>query len=391
MDRFKDAALRALEEKKIQELKAQRVEKVKERDRIAEATRQLMEKQREEKRVEEQRKQEQIILEQEKKQALQRQESARREQETARREQQRREEERKAEEQRQEQARKAEEQRQEAIREAARREQLRRDEERRLEEQRREEQRRRDAEAAEQERLRLEALKLPPPECFRCKHPIHKSAINAAGKFWHKEHFVCYQCDQPLLGGKFYDKDGQLYCDSDYLRLFARKCSRCRQPILAKVIEANGLFFHADHLLCLECDAPLDAGFRESLGLLYCPKHADGPKTCFGCRGKIQNEEVLIAMGRTWHEQHFKCCECQQPPPHGSFCERDGKAYCEKDFDRLFSPKCHECRKPITGRVVSAMGVQWHAEHFVCTQCKTSLTGGVAYRIRDDKPYCEQH
>ncbi len=54
-----------------------------------------------------------------------------------------------------------------------------------------------------------------------------------------------------------------------------------------------------------------------------------------------------------------------------SFCfsgfhEKDGKAYCRKDYFDLFAPKCGGCARAILENYISALSSLWHPECFVC-------------------------
>lgn len=47
--------------------------------------------------------------------------------------------------------------------------------------------------------------------------------------------------------------------------------------------------------------------------------------------------------------------------------ELKGELYCLPCHDKMGVPICGACRRPIEGRVVNAMGKQWHVE--VCVFC----------------------
>lgn len=57
--------------------------------------------------------------------------------------------------------------------------------------------------------------------------------------------------------------------------------------------------------------------------------------------------QVVTAMGKTWHPEHFVCTHCQEEIGSRNFFERDGQPYCEKDYHSLFSPRCYYCNGPI--------------------------------------------
>ena len=73
--------------------------------------------------------------------------------------------------------------------------------------------------------------KLFRPRCKGCGKPILDSrALNALGGIWHRECLVCDHCNKPLAsagsGGSkhsFFQHNGGIYCEKDYLELFASK------------------------------------------------------------------------------------------------------------------------------------------------------------------------
>lgn len=75
---------------------------------------------------------------------------------------------------------------------------------------------------------------------------------------------------------------------------------------------------------------------------------------CEAC-GRAIVGQVVAALGKTWHPEHFTCVQCQQELGDKNFFEREGLAYCEEDYHKLFSPKCNYCNKPIydvCGRII---------------------------------------
>lgn len=51
------------------------------------------------------------------------------------------------------------------------------------------------------------------------------------------------------------------------------------------------------------------------------------------------------------------------------FHEKDGKAYCRKDYFDMFAPKCGGCARAILENYISALNSLWHPECFVCRVC----------------------
>ena len=57
--------------------------------------------------------------------------------------------------------------------------------------------------------------------------------------------------------------------------------------------------------------------------------------------------QVITALGKVWHIEHFMCDQCKVPLGTKNFYERDGAAFCEEDYHRIFAPKCNYCNGPI--------------------------------------------
>lgn len=52
---------------------------------------------------------------------------------------------------------------------------------------------------------------------------------------------------------------------------------------------------------------------------------------CHSCNNEISDGQALIALDKHWHISCFKCdtCGCIL---HGEYLSKDGKVYCEKDY-----------------------------------------------------------
>lgn len=126
-------------------------------------------------------------------------------------------------------------------------------------------------------------------------------------------------------------------------------------------------------------------------------------------------QKVVTALDRTWHPEHFFCAQCGAffgpegelllllllllfSPLHSSvfslqhcwglspcvcvclgFHEKDGKAYCRKDYFDLFAPKCGGCARAILENYISALNSLWHPECFVCRVCTVYVFWNVKY------------
>ncbi|XP_036027985.1 paxillin isoform X3 [Onychomys torridus] len=226
--------------------------------------------------------------------------------------------------------------------------------------------------------------------CGACKKPIAGQVVTAMGKTWHPEHFVCTHCQEEIGSRNFFERDGQPYCEKDYHSLFSPRCYYCNGPILDKVVTALDRTWHPEHFFCAQCGAFFGPeGFHEKDGKAYCRKdYFDmfAPK-CGGCARAIL-ENYISALNTLWHPECFVCRECFTPFVHGSFFEHDGQPYCEVHYHERRGSLCSGCQKPITGRCITAMAKKFHPEHFVCAFCLKQLNKGT-FKEQNDKPYCQ--
>ncbi|KRX59405.1 Cytosolic purine 5'-nucleotidase, partial [Trichinella sp. T9] len=137
-------------------------------------------------------------------------------------------------------------------------------------------------------------------ECEACKKSIVGQVAIALGKMWHEEHFVCAHCGERLAHRNFYERSGSIYCEHDYHRLFSPRCAYCNTPI---------------------------------------------------------KEKCITALDQTWHPEHFYCAKCGRPIGEEIFHEKDGRAFCHKDYFTNFTPTCHGCKRPITGHYITALNL----------------------------------
>ncbi|XP_029573217.1 paxillin isoform X3 [Salmo trutta] len=226
--------------------------------------------------------------------------------------------------------------------------------------------------------------------CGACCKPIVGQVVTAMGRTWHPEHFVCTHCQEEIGSRNFFERDGAPYCEMDYHNLFSPRCHYCNGPILDKVVTALDKTWHPEHFFCAQCGSFFGPeGFHEKDGKAYCRKdYFDmfAPK-CGGCARAIL-ENYISALNSLWHPECFVCRECFTPFVNGSFFEHDGQPYCEVHYHEQRGSLCSGCQKPITGRCITAMGKKFHPEHFVCAFCLKQLNKGT-FKDQNDKPYCQ--
>jgi len=237
------------------------------------------------------------------------------------------------------------------------------------------------------------------PPCAQCDEMIIGQCINALGKTYHPEHFVCAHCNNQFPSGQnFIEHEGQPYCEADYSTLFCPRCANCKQPITDKCVSAIGNKYHTHHFTCTGCGKNLvGQPFKEDEGDVYCngckeskkQRIAPPSEPCARCKRPIIGEFIVL-HGQKVHPEHFRCEECGCEFKGGNCHEYEGKLYCTEDYQKLLRNTCASCHKPILGRSITALGRVWHPEHFVCFTCHEPFAGSNFYE-KDGKPYCETH
>jgi len=225
--------------------------------------------------------------------------------------------------------------------------------------------------------------------CSGCSEPINGQVITALGSLWHPNHFVCYHCEKVIGTSIFYEKDRKPYCEHDYLSLFSPKCALCTSPILDKMLTALNKNWHPECFHCSTCQKLLnDESFLEKGNEAFCKNCYEekmAPK-CQRCTIAIM-DNFISAMGVYWHPNCFVCSDCGLPFNNCNFFEYEGYPYCEKHYHERRGSLCASCRQPINGRCITAMNRKFHPEHFVCTFCMKQLNKGT-FKDQNDKPYC---
>ncbi|CAG9860622.1 unnamed protein product [Phyllotreta striolata] len=169
-------------------------------------------------------------------------------------------------------------------------------------------------------------------------------------------------------------------------------CNACDKPIVGQVITALGKTWHPEHFTCAHCSQELGTrNFFEREGKPYCEPdyHNLFSPRCAYCNGPIL-DKCVTALEKTWHMDHFFCAQCGKQFGEEGFHEREGKPYCRDDYFDMFAPKCGACNRAIMENYISALNAQWHPDCFVCRDCRQPFIGG-SFFDHEGQPYCETH
>lgn len=131
-----------------------------------------------------------------------------------------------------------------------------------------------------------------------------------------------------------------------------------------KVVTALDKTWHPEHFFCAQCGSFFGAEGTVS--------HRHGTALSLGIECLLGSKADMVAL--LWW---LLCCFMPNEPfcvrwPSG-FHEKDGKAYCRKDYFDMFAPKCGGCARAILENYISALNSLWHPECFVCRVSHSDL------------------
>ncbi|XP_054154072.1 LIM and senescent cell antigen-like-containing domain protein 1 [Oppia nitens] len=236
--------------------------------------------------------------------------------------------------------------------------------------------------------------------CSRCNEGFEEreKIVNSGGEVWHQSCFVCAQCFRPFSKDAiFYEFEGRKYCEHDFHVLFAPCCGACHEFVIGRVIKALNNNWHPMCFRCELCQTALaDQGFFKNKGRALCNDcnnkeraAAVGKYICFKCHSIIDEGAPIKYKGEPYHPYHFNCKNCGQELNSDARTIKE-ELYCLRCHDKMGIPICGACHRPIEERIVTALGKNWHVEHFVCAKCEKPFLGHRHYE-KKGLAYCETH
>ncbi|KAL1902861.1 hypothetical protein Sste5346_000772 [Sporothrix stenoceras] len=105
-----------------------------------------------------------------------------------------------------------------------------------------------------------------------------KSVSSADGRLtgrYHKACFVCTTCSEPFSSSTFYVHNDKPYCERHYHAVNGSLCGSCGNGIEGSYLadEADSKF-HPTCFVCADCRLPLEDGYFEVAGAVYCERDA---------------------------------------------------------------------------------------------------------------------
>ncbi|XP_064628367.1 prickle planar cell polarity protein 3-A-like isoform X2 [Lineus longissimus] len=234
------------------------------------------------------------------------------------------------------------------------------------------------------------------PRCAGCDELIFCGEYTKAmEQDWHSGHFCCHNCDQSLTGKRYILRDDHPYCIKCYEDSFANSCEECKKPIGtdSKDLSYKEKHWHENCFKCADCQCSLvDKHFAAKNEKLYCPDcHDNNFAPRCDCCGDVfkAGMKKFEYKNKQWHETCFCCLVCKQPIGSKSFIPKDNDVVCIPCYEDQFAQRCLACNGVINKGGVTYKNSPFHRECFVCNNCKKELAG-LKFTSKDEQPYCAE-
>lgn len=232
------------------------------------------------------------------------------------------------------------------------------------------------------------------PTCDKLIDEDDTTGVAALGRNYHGECFTCGHCAKTFEGNLFYTATDpgsglrKAFCEEDYCALFLPKCTGCGESLKEDGLSACGSAWHHDCFKCSVCGGGFgDGQYWEADGMPYCEDdyHSRFTNKCASC-GEYVKAEEFIALGKSWHPEHFVCAETGEPLGEAEFYLHENKPYSKEAYKKKFGATCYGCKLVITDKELKACGHSWHPQCLVCSHTQQPIQSE-AVMGPDDKIY----
>ncbi|KAI8065595.1 hypothetical protein BC940DRAFT_303793 [Gongronella butleri] len=122
--------------------------------------------------------------------------------------------------------------------------------------------------------------------------------------------------------------------------------------------------------------------------------YADPLPTCCRCQRQL-GDQLVRALGGTFHPECFTCLDCQAPVAAKFFPFDTGEGQtlplCERDYFRRLDLLCGTCGDPLKDSYIIALDKKYHTDHFMCSVCATTFGPSDSYYEHEGHVYCHYH
>ena len=242
--------------------------------------------------------------------------------------------------------------------------------------------------------LSLGALKSPfkflgKTYCRGCRKKCSGEVLRVNDVYFHNQCFRCKGCDTNLSQGGFFTKDKEYYCASCYQTNFGTKCNKCGQYVEGEVVTALGKTYHQNCFRCAGCQNPFPTGERVTFTGKSCLCQSCAAKenivssiTTKNGTAKTSTSLDVIRNGKNVSSKDSKSTKNGSAKQPPTTSSSAGKL-------TLDDGKCAGCNAELKdGQALMALDKHYHVWCFKCKACDSLLHG--EYMGKDGQPYCEK-
>ena len=228
--------------------------------------------------------------------------------------------------------------------------------------------------------------------CRGCRKKCSGEVLRVNDVYFHNQCFRCKGCDTNLSQGGFFTKDKEYYCASCYQSNFGTKCNKCGQYVEGEVVTALGKTYHQNCFRCAGCQNPFPTGERVTFTGKNC--------LCQSCAAK---DNLLSSSTTTTKNGTAKTSTSMDMIRNGNGVSgKDSKSAKNGSAKQPTTPtsvsagklaldegRCAGCNAELKdGQALMALDKHYHVWCFKCKACDSLLHG--EYMGKDGQPYCEK-